>query len=152
MGPVRTHHDGGSHQGGVRAPAEACAPPMMRHALYKGAHMYTPPHFHLILGLQLYPHGCLLGSWVEVLGPTPTSCHFFATQIEFLNSIFRNDIDSRRSARCYGTQDAKNEGQEGEAKKNEKTWKEEAPHPPRRYQEGLRWMGRPARTMDLSDL
>jgi hypothetical protein len=30
---------------------------------------------------------------------------FFSTQIEFLNSIFRNDINSRCSARCCGTQD-----------------------------------------------
>jgi hypothetical protein len=60
--PARTHHDVGSHRGGVRAPTEACAPLMMGHALYKGAHTYAPSHFHLILGLQLHPRGCLLGS------------------------------------------------------------------------------------------
>jgi hypothetical protein len=81
--PARAHHDGGSHWGGVRTPTEACAPLMMGRALYKGAHMHAPPHFHLILGLQLPPRGCLLGSWVEVLGPTSTCCHFFPHKLNF---------------------------------------------------------------------
>jgi hypothetical protein len=80
---ARVHHDGGSHQGGVRASTETCAPLMMGRALYKGAHTHAPPHFHLILGLQLHPCGCLLGSWVEVLGPTPTCCHFFSHKLNF---------------------------------------------------------------------
>jgi hypothetical protein len=48
------HHDG-FHRGPVRASTEAFAPLMMGRALYKGAHTLTPPHFHLILGLQLLP-------------------------------------------------------------------------------------------------
>jgi hypothetical protein len=74
---------------------------------------------------------------------------FFSTQIEFLNSIFRNDINSRRSAQCCGTQEAEKDGEEAQAKKNGQTLKEEAPRLPQRYQEGLRWMGRLAQTVDL---
>jgi hypothetical protein len=81
--PARAHHDGGSHRGGIHAPTEACAPPMMGRALYKEVHTHTPPHFHLILGLQLHPRGRLLGSWMEVLGPTSTCCHFFLHKLNF---------------------------------------------------------------------
>jgi hypothetical protein len=35
------------------------------------------------MGLQLHPRGCLLGSWVEVLGPTSTCCHFFPYKLNF---------------------------------------------------------------------
>jgi hypothetical protein len=121
--PARTHHDVGSHRGGVRAPTEACAPLMMGHALDPGP--ATTPSWLLarVLGGSLGAHPHLLP--------------FFSTQTEFLNSIFRNDINSRRSARCCGTQDAEKEGQEAEEEKNRQTWKEEAPHPPRRDQEGL---------------
>jgi hypothetical protein len=77
--PACVPHDGGSHQGPIYAPTEAFAPLMIGRALYKGAHTHAPPYFHLILGLQLLPCGYLLGSWVEVLGPTPTCCHFFHT-------------------------------------------------------------------------
>jgi hypothetical protein len=65
------------------------------------------------------------------LGAHPHLLPFFSTQIEFLNSIFKNDINSRRSARCCGTQEVEKDGEEAHAKKNGKTWKEEAPHPPR---------------------
>jgi hypothetical protein len=53
--PACTRHHGGSHRGSIRAPTEAFAPLMMGRALYKGVHTLAPPHFHLILGLQLLP-------------------------------------------------------------------------------------------------
>jgi hypothetical protein len=58
---------------------DAFTPLMMGRALYKGAHTHAPPHFYLILGLQLPPRGCLLGSWVEVFSPPPLVANFFHT-------------------------------------------------------------------------
>jgi hypothetical protein len=57
------------------------------------------------------------------LGAHPYLLPFFSTQIEFLNSIFRNDINSRRSTRCCGTQEVEKDEEEAQAKKNSKPGK-----------------------------
>jgi hypothetical protein len=62
------------------------------------------------------------------LGARPHLLPFFFTQIESLNSTYRNVINSRSHPRCCGMQDTWKEGQEIDEEKNEENWEEEAPH------------------------
>jgi hypothetical protein len=64
-----------------------------------------PLTFTLFSSLQLLPLAICWDLGWKSWGPPPLIAIFF-TQIEFLNSIYRNDINSRSCPRCCGTQDA----------------------------------------------
>jgi hypothetical protein len=93
--PARAHHYGGSNRGGVGAPHDgACT--------IEGVAYARAPSLPLNPGPTTALPWLLARILGGSLGAHPHLLPFFSTQIEFLNSIFRNDMNSRRSARCCG--------------------------------------------------